>query len=141
MGQSLLTGAEALVPAGVAFLHHRPPDGCQAVARAGSTGVAAHPDAAADHAAWEIFERDLVRRSWYDGGPAPAVVSENPGLPAALEQLLDHVGLRMTVLLIPAPATVGCVVTCLCDRDGHRQSFGARCRPLGTSGRVSKGRL
>lgn len=132
-GQSLLTGAEALVPAGVAFLHHRPPNGCQAVARAGSTGVAAHPDAAAaaDHAAWEVFERDLVRRSWYDGGPAPTVVSGDPDLPAALEQLLDRLGLRLTVLLLPAPAAVGCIVACLCTQDGHRQSFGARCGPVG----------
>jgi ribosomal protein S12 methylthiotransferase accessory factor len=131
-GQSLCTGAEALVPAGVTFLHHRPPNGCQAVARAGSTGVAAHPDAdaAADHAAWEIFERDLVRRSWYDRRPAPTVVSGALGLPAALEQLLDRLELRLTVLLIPAPSTVGCVVACLCTPEGHQQSFGARCRPV-----------
>jgi ribosomal protein S12 methylthiotransferase accessory factor len=132
-GQSVLTGAETLVPAGVTFLHHRPPNGCRAVARAGSTGVAAHPDAtvAADHAAWEIFERDLVRRSWYDGGPAPTVMSGDSGLPAVLEQLLDRLGLRLTVLLIPSPAVVGCLVACLCTQDGDRQSFGARCRPVG----------
>jgi ribosomal protein S12 methylthiotransferase accessory factor len=132
-GQSLLTGAETLVPAGVTFLHHRPPNGCQAMARAGSTGVAAHPDAtvAADHAAWEIFERDLVRRSWYNGGPAPTVMSGDSVLPAALEQLLDRLGLWLTVLLIPSPAVVGCVVACLCTQDGDRQSFGARCRPVG----------
>ena len=132
-GRSLLTGAETLVPAGVAFVHHRPPTGCQAVARAGSTGVAAHPDAAAaaDHAAWEIFERDLVRRSWYEGGPAPTVVSGDPGLPVALEQLLERRGLRLTILFIPAPAAVGCIVACLHTRDGHRQSFGARCGPVG----------
>jgi ribosomal protein S12 methylthiotransferase accessory factor len=132
-GRSLLTGAEALVPAGVAFLHHRPPTGCQAGTRVGSTGVAAHPDAmaAASHAAWEILERDVVRRSWYGGGgPAPTVVSADLGLPADLAELLDHLGLRMTVLRIPTPVTVGCIVTCLCDRDGHGQSFGARCRPL-----------
>jgi ribosomal protein S12 methylthiotransferase accessory factor len=132
-GRSLLTGAEALVPAGVAFVHHRPPTGCQAVASAGSTGVAAHPDAAAaaDHAVWEIVERDLVRRSWYGGGPAPTVVRGDPGLPAALEQLLERLGLRLTVLLIPAPAAVDCIVACLHTRDGHRQSFGARCGPVG----------
>jgi ribosomal protein S12 methylthiotransferase accessory factor len=132
-GRSLLTGAETLVPAGIAFLHHRPPPGCQVVARAGSTGVAAHPDAAAaaDHAAWEIFERDLVRRSWCDGGPAPTVMSGDPGLPAALEQLLDRLGLRLTVLLIPAPAAVNCIVACLHTPDGDRQSFGARCGPVG----------
>jgi ribosomal protein S12 methylthiotransferase accessory factor len=132
-GQSLLTGAEALVPAGIAFLHHRPPTGCPAMARAGSTGVAAHPDAAAaaNHAAWEIFERDLVRRSWYEEGPAPTVVSGDPGLSAVLDQLLDHLGLRLAVLRIPAPAPVGCIVACLCTPDGHRQSFGARCGPVG----------
>jgi ribosomal protein S12 methylthiotransferase accessory factor len=110
-GQSLLTGAETLVPAGVTFLHHRPPNGCQAMARAGSTGVAAHPDAtvAADHAAWEIFERDLVRRSWYNGGPAPTVMSGDSGLPAVLEQLLlrrrlpVHPGWRPTVLRCSLP--------------------------------------
>lgn len=133
VGRSLLTEAEVLVPAGVAFLHHRPPIGCQAVIRAGSTGVAAHLDAlaAASHAAWEILERDVVRRSWYGGGPAPTVVSGDLGLPAALEQLLDRLGLRVTILLIPAPVTVDCIVACLCNRDGHRQSFGARCRPRG----------
>jgi ribosomal protein S12 methylthiotransferase accessory factor len=132
-GQSLLTGAEVLVPAGVAFLHHRPPTGCQAVARAGSTGIAAHPDAAAaaDHAAWEVFERDLVRRSWCDGRPVPTVASESPWLPTGQQQLLEHLGLRLTVLRIPAPATVGCIVACLHTRDGHRQSFGARCGSVG----------
>lgn len=135
-GRSMLTGAEALVPAGVSFLHHRPPPGCQVVTRAGSTGVAAHPDAtaAASHAAWEILERDVIRRSWSGEGPAPTVVSGELGLPAALEELLDRRGLQVTVMLIPAPATVGCIVACLCDRDGHRQSFGARCRPLGDQG-------
>lgn len=132
-GRSLLTGAKTLIPAGVAFVHHRPPTGCQAVARAGSTGVAAHPDAgaAADHATWEIFERDLVRRSWYVGGSAPTVVSGDPGLPAALEQLLERLGLRLTILRIPAPVAVGCIVACLHTRDGDRQSFGARCGPVG----------
>jgi ribosomal protein S12 methylthiotransferase accessory factor len=130
-GRSLLTGAEALVPAGVTFLHHRPPQGCQAVMRAGSTGVAAHPDpaAAANHAAWEILERDLVRRSWYDPRSAPAVLSEQPALPAALERLLPQLGLQLTVLCVPSPATVGCVVACLSTQNGHQQSFGARCRP------------
>jgi ribosomal protein S12 methylthiotransferase accessory factor len=133
VGQSLLTGAEALVPAGVTFLHHRPPTGCQAVARVGSTGVAAHPDgmAAAGHAAWEILERDVVRRSWYGEAPAPIVVSGDLGLPAALGELLDCLGLQVIVLLIPAPVTVGCIVACLCHRNGHGQSFGARCRLLG----------
>lgn len=132
-GQSLLTGADVLVPAGAAFLHHRPPGGCQAVASAGSTGVAAHPDAAAatDHAAWEVFERDLVRRSWYDAGPAPTMVSGEPGLPTVLEQLLHRLGLRLTVLRIPAPVAACCIVACLCTRAGHRQSFGARCGPVG----------
>lgn len=130
-GRSLLTGAEALVPAGVAFLHHRPPQGCQAVMRVGSTGVAAHPDpaAAANHAAWEILERDLVRRSWYDPRSAPAVLGGQPALPHALEQLLCRLELRLTVLRIQSPATVGCVVACLSSEDGHQQSFGARCGP------------
>jgi ribosomal protein S12 methylthiotransferase accessory factor len=132
-GRSLLTGAEALVPAGATFLQHRPPQGCQAVVRVGSTGVAAHPDpaAAANHAVWEILERDLVRRSWYDPRSAPAVVSGQPSLPAALEQLLRHLGLRLTVLCIPSPATVGCVVACLSTENGDRQSFGARCGSAG----------
>ncbi|MEK8143066.1 YcaO-like family protein [Streptomyces sp. M10(2022)] len=71
---------------------------------AGSTGLAAHPDpeAATQHAAWEVLERDLVRRSWYGLLPGPQVVaSAQP--PEPLAELLDGTGATATALDLPAP--------------------------------------
>ncbi|MBV6699960.1 YcaO-like family protein [Kitasatospora aureofaciens] len=128
-----LQGAEVFVPAGEAFLHHRPPPGCDAVPSAGSTGVAAHPDAmaAARHAAWEVLERDLVRRSWYGLADRPPQT-----IPAALPApLAEHVrvsGLVATAFAVPAPVGAACAVVCLHRTDGTGQAFGARCGPADT---------
>ncbi|WP_329179228.1 YcaO-like family protein [Streptomyces sp. NBC_01477] len=130
LGRSLHTGADIHVPAGAVFLHHRAPAGCDPGPRAGSTGIAAHPDpeAAAQHAAWEILERDLVRRSWYGLSAAPEVVAA-PGLPDPLARLLAGIGATATALDLPAPAGSRCVAVCLHAPDRNRQSFGARCGP------------
>ncbi|MFJ5848622.1 YcaO-like family protein [Streptomyces sp. NPDC092903] len=126
-------GAEIRVPAGSAYLRHRPPPGCGATESAGSTGVASHPDpgAAARHAAWEVLERDLVRRSWY--GPAEWPPYRLPGeLGGALGALTEARGLVVTALALPAPAGAACVVACLHRPDGTGQAFGARCGPQDT---------
>ncbi|MFJ6464789.1 YcaO-like family protein [Streptomyces sp. NPDC091387] len=126
-------GAGIRVPAGSAYLRHRPPPGCGATPSAGSTGVASHPDreAAARHAAWEVLERDLVRRSWY--GPAAWPPYRLPGeLGGALGALTEARGLVVTALALPAPAGAACVVACLHRPDGTGQAFGARCGPPDT---------
>ncbi|WP_405687929.1 YcaO-like family protein [Streptomyces sp. NBC_01387] len=130
LGRSLRTGADTHVPAGAVFLHHRPPPGCDPGPGVGSTGVAAHPDpdAAAQHAAWEVLERDLIRRSWYGLSRAPRVIPET-GLPDPLAELLDGTGATATALDLPAPAGSRCVAVCLHAPDGTRQTFGARCGP------------
>ncbi|AJT69977.1 hypothetical protein T261_8384 [Streptomyces lydicus] len=127
-------GAEMLVPAGSAFLQHRPPSGCAAGPSAGSTGVAAHPDpaSAARHAAWEVLERDLIRRSWYGlTDRAPSILAEC-ALPAPLADLVRARGLAATSFAVPAPEGTGCVVVCLHRSDGTGQAFGARCGPADT---------
>lgn len=122
------------VPAGSVYLRHRPPPGCGAASpSAGSTGVAAHPDreAAVRHAAWEVLERDLVRRSWY--GPAERSPYRLPGeLGGPLGALTEARGLVVTALALPAPAGAACVVACLHRPDGTGQAFGARCGPPDT---------
>ncbi|MFI5621598.1 YcaO-like family protein [Streptomyces sp. NPDC051567] len=127
-------GSEVFVPAGAAFLHHRPPPGCDPVPSAGSTGVAAHPDLAraARHAAWEVLERDLVRRSWYglaDRGPQLIADAE---LPPPLAALVRDEELAATAFAVPAPAGTACAVVCLHRPDGTGQAFGARCGPADT---------
>ncbi|MEE1795531.1 YcaO-like family protein [Streptomyces sp. BE308] len=131
-GRSLRTGADLHVPAGAVFLHHRPPAGCDPGPGAGSTGLAAHPDpeAAVQHAAWEVLERDLIRRSWYGLSRAPRAVPAAE-LPEPLAKLLDGMGVRATVLDLPAPVGSRCVAVCLHAPDGTRQAFGARCGPDG----------
>ncbi|MFF4174073.1 YcaO-like family protein [Streptomyces sp. NPDC001744] len=134
-GRATGSGEDVWIPAGAAFLHHRPPPGCAATHRAGSTGVAAHrgPAAAAAHAAWEILERDLVRRSWYDPARHPPTPFDARGaLPAdarELRHLLDHEGLRATALALPAPAGVTAVAVCVHEPDRVHQTYGARCGP------------
>ncbi|MGW7069873.1 YcaO-like family protein [Streptomyces sp. NPDC054855] len=134
-GRAAGSGEDSWVPAGAAFLQHRPPPGCAATHRAGSTGVAAHrsPDAAAAHAAWEILERDLVRRSWYDPLHYPPVPFDARGaLPpgaSELRALLHREGLEATALALPAPTGTGAVAVCVHGPDRTRQTFGARCGP------------
>ncbi|MFE5870935.1 YcaO-like family protein [Streptomyces roseifaciens] len=135
--RSALTGAELLVPAGEVFLQHRPPPGCGTTSGAGSTGLGARPDreAAAGHAALEVLERDVIRRSWYGpGAPPPRAVPADDLLPGPVRLLLTALGLRAALLTLPAPAGTECVVVCVHggpppDRPG--QSFGARCARAG----------
>lgn len=123
-GTSLITGQEVLVPAGAAFLHHRPPPGCASAFRTGSTGVAAHPtvEGASRHALLEVLERDLVHRAWYVDGPTCTLPIRTP------DELLDQLGLRAGVLVLSGPG-VRCVVACVHAPDGRAQSFGLRCIP------------
>ncbi|MFJ2112569.1 MULTISPECIES: YcaO-like family protein [unclassified Streptomyces] len=126
------TGEPRFVPAASVYLHHRPPAGCDPEPSAGSTGLAAHPNrvAAARHAAWEVLERDLVRRSWYGlaGAPPRLIPADTPALAGAA--LLP--GLTATAFLVPAPAGTACAVVCLHRPDGTGQTFGARCGPSDT---------
>jgi ribosomal protein S12 methylthiotransferase accessory factor len=126
-GESLLTHREVLVPAGAAFLHHRPPPGCCVVSRAGSTGISAHPSptAAVRHSLLEVLERDLVWRSWYGSGPV--TVLPEPPLDPPLEKVADGLGARATALILPGPGTTAGVVLCLHTEGEREQSFGARC--------------
>ncbi|HSL07774.1 MAG TPA: YcaO-like family protein [Pseudonocardiaceae bacterium] len=126
-GESLLTRREVLVPAGAAFLHHRPPPGCRAVPRAGSTGVSAHPSpaAAVRHSLLEVLERDLVWRSWY--GTGPVTVLPDPPLDPPLDKVTGGLGACATALILPGPGTTAGVVVCLHTEGEREQSFGARC--------------
>ncbi|MGC4947111.1 YcaO-like family protein [Streptomyces sp. DT224] len=134
-GRATGSGEDVWIPAGAAFLQHRPPPGCGATHRAGSTGVAAHrsPDAAAAHAAWEILERDLVRRSWCDPLRHPPIAFDARGtLPSGageLRHLLDREGLQATALALPAPAGAAAVAVCVHEPDRTHQTYGARCGP------------
>ncbi|RDG37002.1 hypothetical protein DVH02_16880 [Streptomyces corynorhini] len=128
-------GEERYVPAAAVFLHHRPPAGCAAEPSAGSTGIAAHPHrlAAARHAAWEVLERDLVRRSWYGlAGDRPRRVEDGVGGPVAC--MVRARGLATTAFVLPAPGGTACAVVCLHRPDGSGQAFGARCGPSDTLG-------
>ncbi|MEV6975013.1 YcaO-like family protein [Kitasatospora sp. NPDC093806] len=134
LGRTVPDGTPVHVPAGVAFLHHRAPAGCVPGPGAGSTGVAAHTDlrSAVEHAAWEVLERDLVRRSWYGLAPRPVPLPPTAPaelLPAPLADLLAGLGAAATLLDVPAPAGARCVVVCLHAPDRTRQTFGARCGP------------
>ncbi|MEW1720323.1 YcaO-like family protein [Streptomyces sp. NPDC093109] len=123
-------GEERYVPAAAVFLHHRPPTGCAPEPSAGSTGIAAHPHrvAAARHAAWEVLERDLVRRSWYGlADSRPRWVEADA--PAPLAGAVRARGLATTAFLLPAPPGTACAVVCLHRPDGSGQAFGARCGP------------
>ncbi|WP_329237989.1 YcaO-like family protein [Streptomyces sp. NBC_01460] len=134
-GRVTESGEDVWVPAGAAFLQHRPPPGCAATHRAGSTGVAAHggPDAAAEHAAWEILERDLVRRSWCDPVRHPPVPFDARGaLPSGageLRDLLDRESLRATALALPSPSGAEAVAVSVHGADRAHQTFGAGCGP------------
>ncbi|MGK5733908.1 YcaO-like family protein [Streptomyces sp. URMC 124] len=134
--RSALTGDEVLVPACEVFLQHRPPPGCGATSGAGSTGLGARPDraAAAAHAALELLERDVIRRSWYGpGAPAPGAAPADGLLPEPLRSLLTALGLRAALLTLPSPAGTECAVVCVHGGPAGRpgQSFGARCAQEG----------
>jgi ribosomal protein S12 methylthiotransferase accessory factor len=120
--RSLTTDREVLIPAGAVFLRHRPPPGSVATTRAGSTGIAAHPFAAAaiEHAVLEVLERDLIWRSWYTDDGATGVLD----LPAHASHTL---GLGTTYLTLGGPVGSACVVACLWTGNYRQQSFGARC--------------
>jgi ribosomal protein S12 methylthiotransferase accessory factor len=127
MGRSLVDDRDVLVPAGAAFLRHRPPLGSPDTLRAGSAGIAAHATSAlaTRHALREVLERDLVARSWFEAGRSwvDAVDRRWPApLPAAFEAL----GLETSTLVLPGPRGFGCVVTCLHAPGRAQQSFGAR---------------
>ncbi|GAA1987728.1 YcaO-like family protein [Kitasatospora viridis] len=124
-GESLDDGREVLVPACAAYLAHRPPPGCAAPLRPGSTGLAAHrtrPEAAR-HAALEVLERHLLWHAWYADGPCERAEF---ALPPVLRGVLAALGLRATFLLLPGPASTACVLACLHAPDGTGQTFGAR---------------
>ncbi|MBB5936428.1 YcaO-like family protein [Streptomyces zagrosensis] len=131
--RSLLTGDEVLVPAGAVYLRHRPSPGHAIVAGAGSTGLGAHPDPqkAVGHAAREILERDLIRRSWCEArAPAPHAARAGPDdLPVCVRNVLDQRELHATVLSLPAADGSICAVVCVHADDGTAQTFGARCAP------------
>ncbi|WP_369185194.1 YcaO-like family protein [Streptomyces sp. Y1] len=125
-GQSLTGGGEVLVPACAVYLAHRPPSGCAAPLRPGSTGLAAHrsrPEAER-HAALEVLERHLLWQAWYADGertrPARPVLA--PPLLAALTAL----GAVAAFLVLPGPAGTSCVLACVHAPDGTGQTFGAR---------------
>ncbi|WP_275462249.1 YcaO-like family protein [Streptomyces noursei] len=130
LGQTVPSGADCYVPAGAVYLHHRPPTGCDPAPGVGSTGVAAHPDpqAAAEHAAWETLERDLLRRSWYGQSPVATLLTPVI-LPEPLTKLLDGLDVEATALDVPAPGGTRCVAVCLHAPDRTQQTFGARCGP------------
>lgn len=134
-GESLLCGEEVLVPAGLVFLQHCPPAGCTAPVRAGSTGLAAHPHRAMafQHAAWEVLERDLLRRSWQaPTAHRPTAHLAWAELPPPVRRVCARLGLLATALTLPAPAPgVGVVALCLHTPDRGAQTFGARCGPAG----------
>lgn len=125
--ESLTGGGHVLVPACAVYLAHRPPVGCPAPLRPGSTGLAAHLTAARarEHAMLEIIERDLFWHAWYDDAPrrtppGPAPLGED------LRRVLAVLGLRERCVVLPGPGSTACVVACLHTGDGTRQSFGAR---------------
>ncbi|KIQ65562.1 hypothetical protein TR51_17130 [Kitasatospora griseola] len=126
-GTSLTGAGRLLVPACAVYLAHRPPARCAAPLRPGSTGLAAHPSVAAArrHAVLEILERDLLWHAWYAHGPRLAPLGAAP-LGDRQQQVLDTLGLRERCTVLPGPAGTACVVACLSDADGTRQSFGAR---------------
>jgi ribosomal protein S12 methylthiotransferase accessory factor len=127
-GRSLIDGRDVLVPAGAAFLRHRPPPGCAAPIRAGSAGVAAHLDEAlaGRHALREMLERDLIARSWFADGSA-SIADPQPPLPPSLDTACQTLGLELSAFALAGPRGWDCVVACLHAPPRAAQSFGARC--------------
>ncbi len=139
-GRSLVDEREVMVPAGAAFLRHRPPPGCPTVFRAGSAGVAAHATRgqAVEHALLEVLERDLAARSWFGTGPV-CVANPPTRWPSPLDSGLEVLGLEALTLALPGPSGSACLVTCLHSGARRQQSFGARCVVGDDDGRWSAG--
>jgi ribosomal protein S12 methylthiotransferase accessory factor len=127
-GRSLIDDRETLVPAGAAFLRHRPPPGSPDALRAGSAGIAAQATTAlaTRHALREVLERDLVARSWFDAGRSWIDAIDRPW-PSPLAAAFQALELEVSTLLLPGPRGFGCAVTCLHAPGRTQQSFGARC--------------
>ncbi|HEY4007389.1 MAG TPA: YcaO-like family protein [Pseudonocardia sp.] len=121
-GGSLVSGAAVLVPACAAFLRHRPPDGQPAAMTPGSAGLSAHltQRLASRHGLLEVLERDLFCRAWYGDGTRAELPGVGKG-PAG-----RALGLQRTAILLPGPGGTACLVVCLAEPGGSRQSFGAR---------------
>jgi ribosomal protein S12 methylthiotransferase accessory factor len=126
-GQSLVSDKDVLVPACAAFIAHRPPSGCVAPLRPGSTGTAAHRNTAeaVRHAVLEVLERDLLWHAWYGNG-ARAVMAGRPPLSSQLSEGLLALDLCATFMLLPGPAGTVCGLACLQSTDRTAQTFGAR---------------
>ncbi|MGW0195117.1 YcaO-like family protein [Nonomuraea sp. NPDC003201] len=124
---------DVLVPASAVFLHHTPPEGCNLMVRATSTGLAAGRDQmhAFNHALTEIIERDLLFRSWYWGAPAPQPADAGAAS-ARLLEILDDLGLKASVFHIAGEKGVTCVVAAVHTPDETQQAFGARCASTGS---------
>ncbi|SHF59787.1 YcaO-like family protein [Streptoalloteichus hindustanus] len=139
-GRSLVTGHETAVPAGRVFLHHRPPAGATTTPRCGSTGTAANStvDSAVRHALLEVVERDLLWRAWYSDELSPLVLTPTP-LPPSLAGTVARLALRLTVLAFPGPGGTACLLACLSDRAGGRQTYGARCVAVDDEDAVTAG--
>ncbi len=127
-GRSAIDDRDVLVPAGAAFLRHRPPPGSPGTLRAGSAGIAAHATTAlaTRHALREVLERDLVARSWFGAGRS-WVGPVDRAWPSPLPEAFAALALEASTLVLPGPRGFGCAVTCLHAPDRTRQSFGARC--------------
>ncbi len=126
-GKSLVSGKDVLVPACAAFLAHRPPSGCIAPLRPGSTGAAAHRNTAeaVRHAVLEVLERDLLWHAWYGNG-ARMVMAGRPPLSSQLSEGLLALDLCATFMLLPGPGGTACGLACLHSSDRTAQTFGAR---------------
>lgn len=126
-GRSLTGGGPVLVPASAVYLAHRPPAGCPAPLRPGSTGLAAHPTPARarEHAVLEIWERDLLWHAWYADAPRQAPPGQAP-LDEESRRVLTVLGLRERCLVLPGPGGTACVVACVHESDHTGQTFGAR---------------
>lgn len=126
-GRSLTSDEEVLVPACAAFLAHRPPSGCVAPWRPGSTGTAAHRSSAeaVRHAVLEVLERDLLWHAWYGNGARAVVTGDLPLSPQLSEGLLA-LDLSATFLLLSGSGGTVCGLACLHGVGRTAQTFGAR---------------
>ncbi|MFE5586342.1 YcaO-like family protein [Kitasatospora sp. NPDC056531] len=128
-GESLTGGRETMVPACAVHLAHRPPPGCAAPLRPGSTGLAAHRTRAeaGRHAALEVLERHLLWHAWYADGPRTVPPpGAGPALSPQLQESLEALGVTATFVALPSRDGAVCVLACLHAPDGTGQTFGAR---------------